>query len=52
MKVAGEARDGEEMVKLVTELHPHVVLMDIAMPVINSIEATRQIKANFSKTRV
>jgi signal transduction histidine kinase len=52
MKVAGEARGGEETVKLVTELHPHVVLMDIAMPVINSIEAIRQIKANFSKMAV
>lgn len=52
MKVIGEASNGEETVKLVTELHPHVVLMDIAMPVVNGIEATRRIKAESPKTAV
>jgi NarL family two-component system response regulator LiaR len=44
MKVVGEAGDGEEAVKLTAELHPHVVIMDIAMPKLNGIEATRSIK--------
>ena len=52
MKVIGEASDGEEAVKLVTELNPHVILMDIAMPVVNGIEATKQIKAKFPKATV
>lgn len=52
MKVIGEASDGEEVIKLVSELKPHVVLMDIAMPVVNGIEATKQIKVKFPKIAV
>ncbi len=52
MEVAGEASDGAETVKLVKDLHPHVVLMDIAMPKVNGIEATRQIKADYPATAV
>jgi len=52
MEVVGEASDGEETVKLVKELHPHLVLMDIAMPRVNGIEATRQIKADNPVTAV
>jgi DNA-binding NarL/FixJ family response regulator len=47
MEVVGEASDGAEAVKLVKQLHPHVVLMDIAMPRVNGIEATRQIKSDY-----
>jgi len=44
MEVVGEASDGEEAVKLATELKPDVVIMDIAMPKLNGVEATKQIK--------
>ncbi|MDH5202518.1 MAG: response regulator transcription factor [Nitrospirota bacterium] len=43
MEVVAEAEDGQIAVKLVQKLLPDVVIMDIAMPVLNGIEATRQI---------
>jgi two-component system response regulator NreC len=43
MVVAGEAGDGHETVKMAKELRPDVVLLDIAMPLLNGIEATRNI---------
>jgi NarL family two-component system response regulator LiaR len=44
MKVVAEASDGEEAIKLASELKPNVVVMDIVMPKVNGIEATRKIK--------
>ena len=44
-EIVAEAGDGEEAIKIATELVPDVVLMDITMPELNGIEATRQIKA-------
>jgi len=46
IKVIAEAEDGEQAVKLALELKPDVVIMDISMPKLNGLEATRQIKAN------
>lgn len=47
MAVIGEAGDGRETVQLVEDLRPDIVLMDIAMPSLNGIEAIQQIKEKF-----
>jgi NarL family two-component system response regulator LiaR len=52
IEVVGEASDGEEAVELATKLRPNVVLMDIAMPKVNGIEATQRIKASHSTAAV
>jgi NarL family two-component system response regulator LiaR len=52
MEVVGEAGDGEEAVKLATKLKPDVIVMDIAMPKLNGIEATKQIKALHPSTAI
>lgn len=52
MVVVGEAADGREAVRLAGQLKPHVVLMDIAMPLLNGLEATRQVKREHSEINV
>ena len=45
MKVVGEAANGREAIQCVEESHPDVIVMDVAMPNLNGIEAARQISA-------
>ena len=52
MEVVGEAADGREAIQMVRELHPHVVVMDIVMPGIGGLEATRLIKAESPEVQI
>jgi DNA-binding NarL/FixJ family response regulator len=47
-----EGEDGEEAIRLTRELSPDVVVIDIAMPRLNGLEATKQIKAEWPNTKV
>ncbi len=52
MEVVGEADNGQEAVAQAETLHPDVILMDLAMPKMDGIEATRQIKASQPESRI
>lgn len=52
IEIVGEASNGKEALRKVRQLAPDVVLMDIAMPIINGLEATRSIRKEFPNTKV
>lgn len=52
IEVIGEAQTGRQAVELAKKLHPDVVVMDIAMPILNGLEATRQILKAVPDTKV
>lgn len=52
LKIVGEAENGQKAVELVGELQPNVVLMDIRMPVMDGVAATREIKNKFAQTKI
>jgi DNA-binding NarL/FixJ family response regulator len=52
MQVVGEAHDGRAAIEMARDLRPHVVLMDLAMPMLNGVDATRKILAEVPTTKV
>ena len=52
IEVVGQAANGSDALKIVKQLEPDVVLMDIAMPIMGGLEATRRISKEFPRTRV
>jgi DNA-binding NarL/FixJ family response regulator len=52
IKIVGEAKTGREAVQMTRELHPDVIVMDVAMPLLNGLEATRQILKAFPGTKI
>ncbi|MBI4907859.1 MAG: response regulator transcription factor [Acidobacteria bacterium] len=52
IEVVGEAGDGREAVRLAEELDPHIIVMDIAMPQLNGIDAAEQVLRRSPETRI
>jgi two-component system, NarL family, nitrate/nitrite response regulator NarL len=52
IEVVGRARNGEEALEQALALEPDVILMDIAMPVVDGVEATKQIRKKLGKARI
>src|SRR6476646_8250347 len=52
MEIVGEAGNGREAVEMAEKLQPDIIVMDVAMPELNGIEATRKITAGLPRTRI
>lgn len=52
LEIVGEAENGEVAIDLVTQLQPHVVLMDIRMPIMDGVAATREIHKHFPGIKI
>lgn len=52
IEIVGEANDGRTAVELAEKLQPDIIVMDIAMPILNGLEATRQVLQRVPKTKV
>ncbi len=52
IEVVGEAENGREAIAMVEALSPHVVLMDITMPELNGMDATRQLKKKYPEVKI
>lgn len=52
IQVVGEAKNGKEAIELTAELRPDIVLMDLMMPVMDGIQATKHIKDSFQRVEV
>lgn len=51
-EIEGEARNGKEVIQLVKQSLPDVVLMDVTMPIVNGIEATRKLHQSYPDVKV
>ncbi len=52
IEIVGEAKDGQEAIDLIHQLHPDVVTMDINMPVLDGLRATKQIMSDGTRSRI
>lgn len=52
LKVVGEVGDGEELLRLLGAITPHLVVLDISMPNLRGLEAVREIKARYPRVKV
>jgi DNA-binding NarL/FixJ family response regulator len=52
LEIVGQANHGQEAIALASTLHPHVILMDVRMPICDGVTATREIHQQFPKIRI